>query len=126
MSNSNEPSIFEQIGGEPAIQTAVEIFYRKVLSDERVAHFFDDVDMEKQIAKQKSFFVMATGGPNAYTGKDMREAHKHLIARGLDDSHVDAVVQHLGDTLKELGVAAPLVDQVLTSVESLRPDVLNR
>lgn len=126
MSNSNETSIFDQLGGEPAIQTAVEIFYRKVLADERISHFFDDVDMEGQIAKQKSFFVMATGGPNSYTGKDMREAHKHLVTRGLDDSHVDAVLQHLGDTLKELGVPAPLLDQVLTSVEGLRADVLNR
>lgn len=120
------PTIFEQIGGEPAIQAAVETFYRKVLADDRIAHFFDDVDMEGQIAKQKGFFVMATGGPNSYTGKDMREGHKHLIERGLNDSHVDAVVEHLGATLNELGVPSNLVEQVLTKVEGLRDDVLNR
>jgi len=45
-------SLYEQLGGEPAIEEAVERFYRRMLSDERVPHFFDDVDMDRQIAKQ--------------------------------------------------------------------------
>ena len=89
-------SIFEQIGGDDAIQTAVEIFYRKVLSDDLVAHFFDDTDMDGQMAKQASFLTMVTGGPNEYTGMDMRNAHAPLVARGMTDEHFDAVVQHLG------------------------------
>ncbi len=55
--------------------------------------------MDKQIAKQKAFFTMAVGGPNNYTGVDMRKAHAHLVEIGLDDSHFDAVMEHLGATL---------------------------
>lgn len=119
-------SIYEQIGGEAAIQAAVEIFYRKVLSDDRIAHFFDDVDMDHQIAKQKSFLTMVTGGPNQYTGKNMRDAHHHLVERGLDDSHVDAVIQHLGATLSELGVPESIIQQIASAAEGLRDDVLCR
>ena len=119
-------TIYEQLGGEPAMQTAVEIFYRKMLMDERVARFFDGVDMEGQIAKQKGFLTMATGGPNNYTGKSMREGHKHLVARGLSDVHVDAVIEHLGATLAELGVQPPLIEQVAAALEGMRDDVLNR
>ncbi len=119
-------SLYEQLGGQAAINAAVDIFYRKMLSDDRVSHFFDDVDMDVQIAKQKGFLTFAFGGPNAYTGKSMREGHKHLIERGLNDTHVDIVIGHLGATLQELGVADELIAQVAGIANSVRDDVLNR
>ena len=115
-------SLFEQIGGE----VAVDLFYRRVLADDRINHFFEDVDMERQAAKQKAFLTMVCGGPSAYTGKDMRAGHAHLVKRGLNDTHFNAVAEHLAGTLTELGVAKPLVDQVLAIAESARADVLNR
>lgn len=119
-------TIYEQLGGAPAMDAAVDIFYRKVLADERISRFFDGVDMARQAAKQKAFLTMVFGGPNAYTGKDMRAAHAHLVARGLSDAHFDAVVEDLGATLTELGVPAELIGQVAAVAESARNDVLGR
>jgi len=119
-------SLYERIGGEAAVDAAVDIFYRKVLLDDRINQFFDNVDMEAQAAKQKSFLIMVFGGPNNYTFKDMREGHKHLVERGLDDSHVDTVIELLGATLKELGVADADIQEVAGIAESVRDDVLNR
>lgn len=119
-------SVYEQIGGEPAMSAAVELFYRRVLADERISHFFEDVDMERQAAKQKAFLTMVCGGPSSYTGKDMRKGHAHLVKQGLNDTHFNAVAEHLSATLTELGVARPLVEQVLAIAESARADVLNR
>ncbi len=119
-------SLYDTLGGRPAIDAAVEIFYRKMLSDDRVSRFFEGVDMEKQMAKQAGFLTMVTGGPNSYTGKDMREGHKHLVAQGLNDSHVDIVVEHLGATLKQLGVSDEQIQQVADLANSVRDDVLNR
>jgi len=67
-------SVYDSIGGAAAVDAAVDIFYRKVLADDRISEFFDTVDMEEQHTKQKAFLTMAFGGPNSYTGKDMREA----------------------------------------------------
>ncbi len=119
-------SLYERLGGQESVEKAVEIFYRKVLADDRINRFFDDVDMDQQIAKQKSFLTMAFGGPHNYTGKDMREGHKHLVERGMDDSHVDAVIENLGTTLKELGVDDETIGEVAAVAESVRDDVLNR
>lgn len=69
---------------------------------------------------------MVLGGPNNYTGKSMREGHQHLISKGLNDSHFDIIVQHLGQTLGELGVPAEKIQQVANLAESVRSDVLNR
>ena len=95
-------SVYEEIGGEAAMAAAVDVFYRKVLQDDRIKHFFEGVDMDKQAAKQKAFLTMALGGPHNYTGEDMRKGHAHLVAKGLNDSHFDAVMEHLGATLTEL------------------------
>ena len=119
-------NLFESLGGSAAVESAVDRFYRKVLSDDRIAHFFDDVDMERQAAKQKAFLTMAFGGPHNYSGKDMRAGHARLVQMGLNDSHFDAVVQDLGETLAEMGVSAELIAQVAAVAETTREDVLGR
>lgn len=119
-------SLYEKIGGEGAVNAAVDIFYRKVLKDARIKHFFDGVDMAKQAAKQKAFLTMAFGGPHNYSGADMRKGHAHLVARGLNDSHFDAVMENLGATLKELNVPAELIGQAAAIAESTRNDVLGK
>lgn len=121
-----DKTLFEKIGGEAAVNAAVDIFYRKVLSDDRINYFFTDVDMERQAAKQKAFLTMAFGGPNNYSGLDMRLGHAHLIKMGLNDSHVDAVIENLGATLKELNVSDDLIAQVAAIANSVRDDVLDR
>jgi len=119
-------SVYDKIGGEAAMNAAVDLFYRKVLADDRINMFFEGVDMEKQAAKQKAFLTMALGGPHNYTGKDMREGHKHLVEKGLNDSHFDAVMENLGATLKELGVPDELISEAAAIAESTRADVLNK
>ncbi|MBL1432205.1 MAG: group 1 truncated hemoglobin [Gammaproteobacteria bacterium] len=119
-------TLYEKLGGEAAVSAAVDIFYRKVLTDDRVNGFFDDIDMDGQIAKQKAFLTMVFGGPNNYTGKNMREAHAPLVEKGLSDLHVDVVIEHLGATLKELGVADEDIAEVASIANSVRDDVLNR
>ena len=93
-------TIFEKIGGEKSVNLAVDIFYRRVLSDPKVATFFESTNMDDQRAKQKSFLTMVFGGPNAYTGKDLRTAHKPLVDRGLNDTHFNIVIEHLEGTLR--------------------------
>jgi hemoglobin len=119
-------TLYERIGGAPAVKAAVDVFYGKVLADARIAHFFEGVDMANQAGKQRAFLVMAFGGPNTYTGADMRRGHAHLVARGLNDMHFDAVVENLAATLAELGVSAGDIGEVAKIAESVRDDVLGR
>ncbi len=122
----DQRSLYEQLGGAAAITQAVNIFYDKVLKDDRIKHFFDGVDMDNQAAKQKAFLSLAFGGPNNYSGADMRRGHAHLVTKGLNDSHFDAVMENLGATLKELNVPANLIAQAAAIAESTRKDVLGK
>ena len=119
-------SLYAKLGGEAAVDAAVDIFYRKVLGDDRINRFFDGVDMEKQAAKQKAFLTMAFGGPHNYTGMDMRRGHARLVTQGLNDSHFDAVMENLAATMKELNVPDDLIAQAAAIAESTRNDVLGR
>jgi len=116
-------TVFEKLGGADAIDAAVDIFYRKVLADDRISHFFDAVDMSNQHKKQKAFLTMAFGGPNHYTGKDMRAAHKGM---NLTEEHFGAVAEALVATLQDLKVPQPDIDAVVAIAVSVKDDVLNR
>ena len=119
-------SLYDKIGGEAAVNAAVDIFYRKVLADSRISRFFEGVDMEKQAVKQKAFLTVAFGGPNNYSGETLRRGHAHLVAAGLNNSHFDAVMEHLGATLAELKVPGELIAQAAAIAESTRKDVLGK
>ncbi len=121
-----QTSLYERVGGKDAVEAVVNVFYEKVLTDDRIKHFFDDVDMDKQRGKQKIFIAYALGGPVNYTGKDMREAHAHLVERGLNDSHFDAVAENLQGTLEELEVSVENVREIMQIVGGTREDVLGR
>ena len=118
-----EKSLYERLGGEGAVDAAVDIFYRRVLSDERIAHHFEDVDMNKQRQKQKAFLTFAFGGPVQYTGSDMRTAHARMK---LTESDFDAVMENLAATLQSLKVPAPLIAEAAAVALSVKNDVLNR
>lgn len=119
-------SLYDELGGAAALDAVVDSFYRKVLADDRIARFFEGVDMERQAAKQKAFLTMVTGGPAHYTGKDMRTGHAHLLKMGLNDSHVDAVLENIAATLREFNVSEEKIAQVAAIANSVRDDVLSR
>ena len=118
-----EASIYQQIGGKAAMDAAIDIFYKKVLADNRIKHFFEDVDMVRQSTKQKAFLSAAFGGPIPWDGKDMRKAHAKLK---LNDSHFNAVAENLQATLVELKVPQGLIDKIMAIAASTRADVLNQ
>lgn len=122
-----EKSLYERIGGEAALMAAVDLFYAKVLANDLLRPFFEQLDMQSQIRKQISFMSWALGGPESYKGRDLRTAHAHLVkAKGLGDIHFDAVAVSLEETLVELGVERSLVNEVLAVVGRTRGSVLGR
>lgn len=116
-------SLYQRIGGKAAIDAAVDLFYKKVLADERVNHFFEDTNMKAQHRKQKEFLSHALGAPTPWTGKDMRKAHENLDLR---EDDFNAIAENLVATLKELKVDDKLIEEAVAIVASTKKDVLNQ
>lgn len=120
---AREDSLYQKLGGKAAMNAAVDAFYVKVLADDRVKHFFDNVSMDKQRRKQKEFLSAAFGGPLPWTGKDMRKAHEGM---GLTEEHFNAIAENLVNTLKDLKIKQELIDQVVAVALTTKDDVLGR
>ncbi|NEO26741.1 MAG: group 1 truncated hemoglobin [Kamptonema sp. SIO4C4] len=122
-------TLFEELGGEAAVDLAVDKFYDRVLNDDRIKHFFANVDMEKQRSHQKDFLTYAFGGTERYNGRYMRAAHKELVEKhGLNSEHFDAVAEDLMEALKEMGVSEELRNKVaaIAAAPQHKKEVLNQ
>ena len=119
----NPNSIYTRLGGQPAIDAAVDLFYVKVLADKSVNHHFEGINMAKQKARQKQFLAKAFGGPDNYKGRDLRRAHRHL---DLKESDFSAIAGHLQATLKELKIDDALIAEVMAVAASTKDAVLNK
>ena len=115
-------SLYERLGGEVAINAVVDGMYVKIFSDPELEDFFRKTNKDRQKDMQRAFLTMATGGPNNYTGKNMRDAHK---GRGIEDKEFDIVFGHVVSTMKELGVSEELINEVGALLETLRADCIH-
>lgn len=120
-------SLYDDLGGAEALSAVVDAFYVKVLADDRVNGFFEKTNMKVQAKQQKDFLTMAFGGPNNYTGRDMKSAHAKLVAeKGLNDTHFDVIVELLAATLQEFKVPDEKIGEVAEIAESVRDSILGR
>lgn len=119
-------SLFERIGGEAAVIATVAKMYDKILDDDELAPFFEDIDVDKLRLSQSAFVTYAFGGPNNYSGQSLRVAHAKAVGDGLNSHHFDLVAGHLKSAMEELEVPTDLIDEALAIVGSTRADVLNQ
>ena len=119
-------TLFERLGGQGAIDAFVPALYERVLADDRIKGFFDGVNMDTQGAMLNAFLTMGFGGPNNYNGKDLREGHKHVVVNGLNDSHFDALCEHINALLKEFNLPEDVISDTMAAAQGLRSDVLNK
>ena len=117
--------LYDLIGGKSTIWAATESFYKKVLEDENLRHFFKRTDMAHLLSRQSMFLSMLLGGRVVYTGKDIHEAHAWVRNHGLSDANYDAFLKHFRAALEEVGVKAEKADKVIELLETKRDTVLN-
>lgn len=114
-------TLFEQLGGEPAVAVVVEIFYGKVLADPELAGYFDGVDMERLKRHQRLFVGQALGATRPYPGRSMARAHEGLAVTG---AAFDRVVGHLGASLAEAGVDEETIGVIAGKLAPLKGDIV--
>jgi hemoglobin len=121
-----DQTLYEALGGRETVDKAAAILYVNILRDDRINDFFSNIDIEKQKRKMSTFLTTICGGPSLYTGKTMRKAHENVVKKGLNDGHVDAMMECVSATLHELNIGNELVTKVIAVIEEHRDDVLGR
>lgn len=109
MAQDDEPTLHELVGGADGVERVVAGLYRRVLADLELAPFFANSDIDALMRHQRELIAEALGGPSAYTGRSLREAHA-----GLDITldHFRSLMSHLGEAMTECGVAPAVIARV--------------
>jgi hemoglobin len=115
------PSLYEVLGAEGGIRSAVDDFYDRVVADPMLADYFGGVDMKTLRSHQTDMLITATGGPSRYTGRDMATAHLGLK---ITDDAFDRVVGHLGATLQAGGADEATIGSVVAALAPLRSSIV--
>jgi hemoglobin len=123
MASPAEVSIYEAIGGEPALVAVVDDFYVRVLADPQLAGFFAGANMPKLKGRQVEFFAAALGGPSLYQGLGLREVH---AGRGISQDDFNRVAFHLAGALAAAGVPAETIGQIAAAITPLADDIVSR
>ncbi|KAL3156129.1 hypothetical protein ABBQ32_012425 [Trebouxia sp. C0010 RCD-2024] len=114
-------TLYDKLGGPEALEAAVDLFYEKVLADERLSGFFEGTNMMRLVIKQVQFMVYAFGGAAEYKGKDLKAAHFHLVQNnGLNVEHFDMVAVHFQNTLNELKIPQADINEAMQTLGSVR------
>lgn len=116
----SDTTLYEALGGRDAIEAVVDRFYERVITDEQLAPYFEDVDDEELRKHQAAFLTYVTGGADEYDGRSMEAAHAGL---GITAADFAAVAEHLQATLAEFDVPEEHADEVMAAVADLEPAI---
>lgn len=107
-------SLFEKYGGFAAVSKIVMAFYYKVLESDRLAPYFDDIEMGKQIDHQTKFIASVMGGPASYTNEALRQIHAHL---NIDQPAYDEIVDLLEEAFEDFDMDPDDIALIITDIK---------
>ena len=117
-----QQSLFDKYGGFSAISKIVMDLYDRILEDEDVGPFFDDVDMAKIVDHQTKFVSSLMGGPASYTDNQIEKLHAHLVIAA---HHFEQLATILRATLLDHGVSEEDSDAIVEAFTGRRGLVVN-
>jgi hemoglobin len=112
-----EATVYERYGGFASVSRVVLDFYDRILDDDELGAFFEDVDMTRIVDHQTKFIATLLGGPASYTDEQIRALHRHLA---ISDPHFDRLKALLAETLADHGFAAEDIAFVTAGFERRR------
>ncbi len=114
-------SLYRRLGGHEPLAAVVDAFSRRVAADHELARYFTAVDFEGLRRHQVAFLAAAFGGPQAYRGPTLRQAHRGL---GITAHHFALFVEHLAGALATCDVPPALRAEVLEQIAALSGEVV--
>ncbi len=116
-----QTSLYERLGGKPAIQAVVDDFIGNVAADNRINGFFAHANIPRLNAMLVNQICEASGGPCKYEGRSMKAAHAGM---GIADAHFNALVDDLVKSLNKFKVPEKEKNELLAALASMKGDIV--
>ncbi len=123
--SATKKSLFDRLGGNPAITKVVDSFVNTTAENPKVNFFrnekykgIDVVRLKKQVT---AFIVQATGGPSEYKGRDMKTIH---MGMKITADEFSAIAGDLAATLDKFKIPKAEKDELMAIAASTQKDIV--
>ncbi|MCB1582907.1 MAG: group 1 truncated hemoglobin [Marinicella sp.] len=116
----SEDSLYQQLGGKPAIEKITKHLLDRLLNNEKINFLFKETERDDLHIKIVDQICMETGGPCKYEGLDMVEAHSGM---NIKYSEFDIFVEDFILAMEDAEIPFRLQNKVLAIFAPMREDV---
>lgn len=118
-----DQSLYERLGGKPAITAVVDDFVARVAADSRINGKFANANIPRLKSMLVDQICQASGGPCTYTGRDMKTTHAGM---GVSGNEFDALVGDLVATLNKFKVGDREKNELLGALGPMKKDIVEK
>ena len=118
-----EKTLYQRLGGLPAITAVVNDFVGNVAADKRINAFFAKTNIPRLKRNLVNQLCQGTGGPCKYTGRNMKDAHRGMGVGGMDFA---ALVEDLQKSLNTFKVPAREQGELIAILAPMRKDIVEK
>ena len=123
MEMKKDASLYDRLGGKPAITAVVDDFIGNVAADTRINGRFARANIPHLKMELVDQICQASGGPCTYTGRDMMSAHKGM---NISDAEFNALVGDLVMSLDKFKVPEREKGELLGALGGLKPAIVGQ
>jgi hemoglobin len=122
-------SLYDRIGGEAALTKVVDEFVARAAANPKVnftrkgKFVTSDAAVKTLKTHLVNFLGSAFGGPQKYTGRSMKEAHKGM---GITQAEFDALAADLRTVLQANKVPKAETEEIMKIAASTAPDIVEK
>lgn len=123
IANAAEPTLYDQLGGNPGVTKIIDGMVGHVAADNRINSFFANANiphLKKMLVDQ---VCTGAGGPCEYKGQDMVSAHKGMK---INSAQFNALVEDLQKSLADNNVPIGAGNKLLAMLAPMKTDVDNK
>jgi hemoglobin len=118
-----EKTLYESMGGETVLRTAVDHFADNVQTDNRINFTFAEADISKFKRLIFEQLCNLSGGPCKYTGRDMRTSHAKLK---INNAEFNALAEDLYIALDQAGVPYRLQNKLMALLAPMQHQIVTQ
>lgn len=119
--HTHHATLYERMGGQPAIDAVVENLLYRIADDEEIVRYFANSNIDLFAASLATQLCDVSDGPCQYEGPPMDRAHQTM---GITDAHFNRVVEYLDAAMVEVGVPLAARNDMLGRLAPMYDDVM--
>ena len=127
-----EKSLYERLGGEAAVKAVIDDFVGRAAGNPKVNFTRKGTPAEWKVTPEKvdhlkmmlvELVGAVTGGPQKYTGRSMKDAHKGMM---ISETEFTALAEDLKATLNKFKVPEKEQAELLKIIGGTAPDIIEK